>query len=171
MNRNTLSLAILLIATLLTLSACAPAAEEAPVAEAPVEEAPAEEAPAEEPAEEAPAADLAISGLVDNEQALSVEDLAGMEQMEAAVTNKDGETEIFTGVSLAALLEAAGIQDGATTITFTAVDGYFFEAPLADIQACADCIVAINDDGTLRTAMPGMEGKAQVKGLVSITIS
>lgn len=183
MSRKTIPLILIVLLASFALAACAPAVEEA----APVEEAPAEdvaedageepadeeapEADAEEPTEDAVDAALVVEGLVDNPMALSLDDLLAMEQVETVVTNKDGEDETFSGVSLASLLEAAGVQEGTGTVTFVAVDGYFYEMALADLEACADCIVAIDEDGGLRTAMPGMEGKAQVKSLVSIGIS
>jgi len=77
----------------------------------------------------------------------------------------------YTGVRLGAVLAAAGLSEAATTLTFIASDGYEFEAPLADVLACADCLLAFDDDGTLRTAMPGIENKAWVKDVIEIVAS
>ena len=44
------------------------------------------------------------------------------------------------------------------------------EADLAAVLACADCLVAFADDGTLVLAMPGMESSLWVKDLVKIEV-
>ena len=80
---------------------------------------------------------------------------------------KNGPGE-YTGVRLNAVLTAAGVDTAAATLSITASDGYVYDAPMADILACADCLVAFDDDGTLRVAMPGMESKAWVKDIVDI---
>lgn len=77
----------------------------------------------------------------------------------------------YTGVRLTAVLAAAELNEAATTLTIVASDGFEFEASLADVLACTDCLLAFDDDGTLRTAMPGMEGKAWVKEVVEIVAS
>jgi hypothetical protein len=85
----------------------------------------------------------------------------------AAYTDKDGNTTEFTGVLVTDLLAAAGL-DG-ETVVFTASDGYEAEAALADLQACADCIVGFDGD-ELRSVLPGFSGKAQVKGLAALAV-
>jgi hypothetical protein len=40
--------------------------------------------------------------------------------------------------------------------------------PLADIAASADSMLTIGDDGTLSSAIPGMDGKSWVKDIVSM---
>lgn len=76
----------------------------------------------------------------------------------------------YTGVRLTAVLGAAAIDEAATTLTFVAADGFEYEAALADVLACADCLLAF-DEGTLRLAMPGMESKAWVKEVIEIIAS
>jgi len=77
----------------------------------------------------------------------------------------------YTGVRLTAVLAAAELNEAATTLTIIAADGFEFAAPLPEVLACADCLLAFDDDGTLRTAMPGMENKAWVKEVVEIVAS
>jgi hypothetical protein len=62
-----------------------------------------------------------------------------MGTIEAESTNKQGETKTYTGVPINALLELAGVQDAATTLTFVADDGHTAEVALAEVQACEDC--------------------------------
>ena len=57
-----------------------------------------------------------------------------------------------------------------TLLVLVADDGFESEIALEDALACDTCVVTVQDDGTLRAAMPGMTGKAQVKGLVELRI-
>lgn len=76
----------------------------------------------------------------------------------------------YEGVRLNDLLALAGPKDGAAKLVLTASDGYAVEADLAAVLACADCLVAFADDGTLVLAMPGMESSLWVKNLVKIEV-
>lgn len=163
MNRKIQLVFVLGLALSLALAACGPAAPEpAPVVEAPAEEAPAEEAPAAGPA-------LAVTGLVGQELALTVADLEGMGVVTLTAEHpKNGPTE-YSGVPLSAVLEMAGIGEGAGALAVTASDGYSAEVPLADAQACADCLIAI-EDGALNMVMPGMSSKAWVKDVTTLEL-
>jgi hypothetical protein len=110
---------------------------------------------------------VAVSGMVDNPMTLTVEVLEGMGVETVTVEHpKKGEVE-YTGVSLTAVLEALGVQSGATTMVLTASDGYMAEVPLADVQTSADALLAI-EDGTISSVFPGLETKTWVKDIVSI---
>ena len=113
---------------------------------------------------------LTLSGKIAEEGEWTEKNLRGLGTRETEYTNKDGETTTYTGVSVNALLRAAGLQAGAATIEFVAGDGYTAEVPLADLQACTRCIVAFEDDGGLRMVMPGFSSKAQIKGVVEINV-
>ena len=93
-----------------------------------------------------------------------------MDTIEAQATNKSGETETYTGVRISDLLSKAGPKDGATTLVFVADDGYSAKAPLADIEACAGCIVAFRNQGGFGIVAPGFAGGVQVKGVVEMQI-
>ncbi|NLD73221.1 MAG: hypothetical protein GX649_10945, partial [Chloroflexi bacterium] len=116
---------------------------------------------------EAGEAALAVTGSAAAEWTL--DDLAAMPQVEAEVTNKDGETQQYAGPSLVALLEAAGVSE-ADTITLVASDGYEVDVAWGDLQDCEDCIVALQDDGTVRSVLPGFPGNTGVKGLVEMRV-
>lgn len=96
------------------------------------------------------------------------DDLREMDMMGADYTNKDGETATYTGVSINALLEKAGAKGEA--LAFVADDGYSAEATLAEVQGCADCIIAFRVEGGLLVVMPGFSSKLQVKGVVEIQV-
>jgi hypothetical protein len=123
----------------------------------------------EAPAAPAPAAAVALSvtGAVEKELALSRADLEAMGAEELTVEHPKKGAQNYQGVRLSKVLEAAG--PSGDTLTFTAGDGYSADLPLADVQACGDCLVAF-DDGSLRLAMPGMESNAWVKGVISIEV-
>ena len=44
------------------------------------------------------------------------------------------------------------------------------EAPLADVQACKDCIVAFQADGGFNTVMPNFAKNQQVKNLIEMKL-
>lgn len=123
-----------------------------------------EQAPPEGPA----AAALAFTGKVGSETSWTMADLQAMDAISVETTNKDGATIQSTGVKLLDLINEVGLQDGVISLTFVGSDGYEAQVDVAEIQACTECIVAIQDDGTLNTVLPGLSGKAQVKGVVEI---
>ncbi|MEA3327186.1 MAG: hypothetical protein U9R53_07735 [Chloroflexota bacterium] len=102
-------------------------------------------------------------------QEYSQSELEALGTTSADYTNKDGETTTYDGVSLAALLEDANLDDAGSTVTFTAADGYKAELDASEALACTNCIVAF-DDESLRMVMPDMSSKLQVKDLVSIDV-
>jgi hypothetical protein len=137
-------------------------------AEAPeATEPPASEAPA--PAAPAGDAALAITGMVEQAQALSLEALQAMEVVEVTAEHPKKGEQTYEGVRLNALLDLAGVQAGAAGLVITAGDGYASEVVLADVQACADCLVAFDGD-ILKMVMPGMESSAWVKDVVQIEV-
>jgi tungstate transport system substrate-binding protein len=144
----------------LAITACGPTAapEPAPAAEAPA----AAEAPMAEPI-------LAVTGMVNQELNLTEADLLGMDVVTITAEHpKNGSTE-YTGVYLNDLLEKAGIGDGAGALVMTASDGFSAEVALSDVQACADCLIAM-DGGTLNMVMPGMSSKAWVKDVTTFEL-
>jgi hypothetical protein len=113
---------------------------------------------------------LKVTGQVTEEQAWSEDEVKAMETMEAESTNNKGETETYTGVLIADLLELAGPLPEATAVVFVANDGYTAEASLAEVLACADCIVSFRNQGGFSTVMPGYPGNMQVKGVIELQV-
>jgi len=118
----------------------------------------------------APAAGLKITGKVKTEMSWTEAEIRAMETIEAQSTNKAGETSTYTGVLMSKLLALAGPQSDATTLAMIADDGFTGEVPLADVMACADCIISFRDKGGFSTVLPGMSGKAQVKGVIELQV-
>jgi tungstate transport system substrate-binding protein len=164
-HRNILLTLFLVLAV--ALSACAPAAAPEP---APVEPtAPAAEAPIAEVPAANPGASLIISGAVSAELTLTTADPAGLEVVKLTAEHpKNGPTE-YEGVRLNAALEKAGLAEGASAIVLTASDDFSAEVALADVQACADCLIGIAD-GKFNMVMPGLSSKAWVKDVVKIEV-
>ena len=111
---------------------------------------------------------LKITGKVDNEMGWSEEEVRAMETMDTQSTNKKGETETYTGVSVNTLLESAGVQADASTIIFIADDGSTGKIPLAEVQACADCIISFRSQGGFSVVMPSFPSNVQVKEVIEI---
>ena len=115
-------------------------------------------------------ADFKVTGNVRTEVGWTEEKLRSMDTIDVQYTNKSGETATYTGVRISDLLSKADPKEGATTVTFVADDGYSGEAPLADIQACADCIVSFRNQGGFSIVAPGFANNVQVKGVVEIQV-
>ena len=113
---------------------------------------------------------LKITGNVETEVGWSEDKIRSMDTIDVESTNKQGETETNTGVRISDLLSKAGPKGDATTLAFVADDGYSAEAPLADILACADCIVSFRNPGGFGIVAPGFPSNVQVKGVVEIQV-
>ena len=113
---------------------------------------------------------LKITGDVKTEVGWTEEKIRSMDTIEAQSTDKSGETSTYTGVRISDLLSKADPNDGAATVVFVADDGYSAEVPLAEVEACADCIVAFSNQGGFRIVAPDLPGNVQVKGVVEIQV-
>jgi len=113
---------------------------------------------------------LKVTGNVQVEVGWTEEKVRSMDTIQAESTNKQGETQTYTGVLMSDLIGKADPKDDATTAVFVADDGYTAEVPLADVEACQDCIVSFRDGGGFSTVLPGFPGNVQVKGVVEIQI-
>jgi hypothetical protein len=113
---------------------------------------------------------LVITGLVDKETSFTMDELHAMDvvTLEAEHPKKGKQTN--TGVRLNALLALAGPKAEAATLEFLAGDGFTGEAPMADVLACADCLIAFNESGQLKSVMPGMASNLWVKDVIKITL-
>ena len=117
------------------------------------------------------AAALSVTGLVATPLALREADLHAMDVATITADQPKVGSASFQGVRLSVLFQKAAVGADAKTATLTGADGYATDVALADIAACADCMVAFGaTPGHLLTVMPGMAGKAWVKDVVSITL-
>jgi hypothetical protein len=114
---------------------------------------------------------LVIRGMVEQELALTEADLRAMEVVHISAEHPKKGMQEYDGVRLNALLEKAGVKAGASTVVFSASDGYSTEVSLADLQACADCLLAFTDtSGSYSTVMPGLPSSNWTKNLIKIEI-
>jgi len=115
---------------------------------------------------------LTLTGLVSANKTWKIDDLKAMDVVKMTVDQpKKGKVDV-TGVRLNALLDLAGPKAEAKTVVFTAVDGYSAQVALADVRACADCLIGLNDSGGMNTIMTatGMPGNLWVKNVVKIEL-
>jgi hypothetical protein len=113
---------------------------------------------------------IVVTGAVAEEVTLSADTVGEFEVAEVTVEHpRDGLLD-FTGVRLTELLDRAGAGEGAVSLVLTAADGYSIKVGLADVEACADCLVAFGEEGGFDLAMPGMGLGAWVKDVVSIEV-
>jgi len=114
--------------------------------------------------------DFIITGLVKNPMGWAEDEIRGMETTDAVSQNKDGQNETYTGVLIATLLNMAEPKNDATTLVLVADDGYSVEVPLADVLACADCILSFRSNGGFSSVLPGFAKNTNVKGIVEIQV-
>ena len=99
-----------------------------------------------------------------------MDDLKKLEVVKVTVEHpKKGQMDV-EGLRINDLLELAGINPEAGSVVITAADGYTAEVELSALEPCADCLVTLETDGSLRTAMPGMESGVWVKDVVRLEV-
>jgi len=115
--------------------------------------------------------DLVISGAVEKPSGLKEADLRGMEVVKITAEHPKKGSEDYEGVRLGALLALAKPAANTTKIIFTAADGFSAEAELAEVQGCADCLVAFtNTPGKLKLVMPALPSNLWVKDVNKIEL-
>ena len=113
---------------------------------------------------------LKVTGMVDHEMSWSDDEVRAMDTMDVVSANRSGEESSYTGVSLNALLDLAGVQDGASTLVFVGSDGTEAQASFDEVRGCSDCIVSFRNQGGFSMVLPGYPGDVQVKGVVEIRV-
>jgi molybdate transport system substrate-binding protein len=116
------------------------------------------EAPAAEPVE--------VSGRVAATMKFGTEDLAKLDQIEAPDGGK-----LIKGVSIAILLDKAGVKSNATTVALVGGDGYRKELTLEELRQDAQAIVTAAENGSVRSVVPSKGPGYSVKGLVKLEVS
>jgi len=112
-----------------------------------------------------------LTGLVNQELSLNEAALRGMEVLKITAEHPKKGPEDYEGVSLKALLEMAGVKDGATTLVATAADGFVVEIALADVMACENCLFAFSDTlEQFKLVLPGLQSNFWAKDVMSIEV-
>lgn len=111
---------------------------------------------------------LTVSGLV--EKTYTLKELQALPQVSTDYTDKDGETTTYNGMAFSALFSDLKLPSDPTAVKMIAVDDYEGEVTYEEIAACDKCIIAINEDGSLRSVLPDFSGKVNIKDLVKIDL-
>ena len=131
---------------------------------------------------------LKITGLVDNELTLTLEDLMALEAVERpsaliCISNPVGGeligNSIWTGVRLRDLLAKAGVQDGATEVILRAADNYSDSFPREAALADGTIVAYLQNGEPLtvdhgfpaRVLVPGIYGMKNVKWVTVIELA
>ncbi|KGM09521.1 molybdopterin-dependent oxidoreductase, partial [Cellulomonas carbonis] len=117
---------------------------------------------------------LEVRGMVDRPFSLSYDELLAMPHVEADVTLACVSNEVggglvgnarWQGVPLGALLERAGVRDGATQLLGRSVDGFTAGFPVALALGTQDALVAVGMNGEPLPAAHGFPARLVVPGL------
>jgi hypothetical protein len=84
--------------------------------------------------------------------------------------NRSGEMDTYTGVSIAALLQASSPKTKATAVVFVAEHGSIAEASLSDVLQCETCTLSFRTKGGFSIAMPSFPTEIPVRGVVEIQV-
>lgn len=113
---------------------------------------------------------LKVTGMVEAQKAWTEDEIKAMDTMEAESTNKNGELSTYTGVSMNALLDAAGVKDGAATVALIGEDGASVDVALDEVRGCSDCIISFRSQGGFSSVLPGFPKEASVKGVIEMQV-
>jgi hypothetical protein len=122
---------------------------------------------------EAPmAAAITLSGDFEEARQWGWDELQELSTITATIVGpgEDATEMEYTGVSLAAFVEAAGVGADAETLVVTASDDYTVEIELAAVHDCAECMIVLEDDGSLHLIMPDFPSNNWVAGVVSLEV-
>lgn len=113
---------------------------------------------------------LTLTGSVNQELFLNEAAMRAMELLKVSAETKKGKQD-FEGVSLIALLDMAGVKDGATKLVATASDGYSSEISLTDARDCPNNLIAFGDTAENFTlVLPDLQTNTWVKNLVKLEV-
>jgi DMSO/TMAO reductase YedYZ molybdopterin-dependent catalytic subunit len=115
---------------------------------------------------------LVITGMVNQTLTLNESILRAMKTLKVTAENsKKKVKEDYEGVSLNALLDSAGIKDGATKLVITAADGYITEVSLTDVRPCPNAILAFTETpGKWTLVLPDLPSSSWAKEVVKIEV-
>ena len=114
---------------------------------------------------------FALTGLVDTPTGFNEEDLRALEVVTISAEHPKSGTADFEGVRLSELFDLVGIKSGATTLVITADDGFSSQVALAEVRACADCLLGFTETANeFKMVMPGLPSNTWVKGVVSLEV-
>jgi hypothetical protein len=110
---------------------------------------------------------LSLTGL--KEASFSQTEMESMSMVEVNYTNKDGETTVYSGISINEILVEQGIETFAS-VNIVASDGYSVNVTYEEISPCTDCVLSYSKDNNWSAVMPNFSGKQQVKDVVELNV-
>jgi len=111
---------------------------------------------------------LTVKGLIDKVYAL--DDLEALPQTSSDYINKDGETTTYNGVAFSVIFDDLKLSSDPSSVKMVAIDNYVGEITFEELKACNDCIIAILEEGTLRSVLPGFSSKVNVRELIVLDL-
>jgi hypothetical protein len=116
-------------------------------------------------------ATLTVAGLVNQSLFLNEAALRAMEVLTINAEHPKNGKQDFDGVSLNALIDMAGVKDGAKTLFVTSADGYTTEVALSDVRACTDCLLGFtNTTEKFKLVMPNLPSNTWAKDVIKIEV-
>jgi hypothetical protein len=116
-------------------------------------------------------ATLTVAGLVNQSLFLNEAALRAMEVLTINAEHPKNGKQDFDGVSLNALIDMAGVKDGAKTLFVTSADGYTTEVALSDVRACTDCLLGFtNTAEKFKLVMPNLPSNTWAKDVIKIEV-
>lgn len=115
--------------------------------------------------------DIVLVGMVTTPAGFTEAELRAIEVLKVTVEHPKSGPMAAEGVRLSTLLARVQPAVDAKTLVITAADGYSSEVALAEVQACADCMVSFTETpGKFRLAMPGLSSGLWVKDVVKLEL-
>ncbi len=116
-------------------------------------------------------ATLTVFGSVNQQLLLNEAALREMEVLKITAEHPKQGKQDYEGVSLNALLDLAGVKDGATALVFVAADGYTSEISLEEVRACTECLLGFtNTLEKFKMVMPNLPSSAWAKDVIKIEV-
>jgi len=113
---------------------------------------------------------LKMAGVLRNQLVLTLDNIEALGVVEVEIEHPKKGTLTYRGVKLELLLSLAGMSEDAKVLVMTAADGYSVEVPITQVLACENCLVSLEDDGTLSMAMEGMDGGFWLKNVIHLMV-
>jgi hypothetical protein len=110
---------------------------------------------------------LSLTGEI--EASYTQKELESMSSVESIYTNKDGETTVYSGISINEIFIKQGIV-AFSAVNIVASDGYSANVTYDELSACSDCVLSYSKDNNWSAVMPNFSGKFQVKDVVEFTV-
>jgi hypothetical protein len=109
---------------------------------------------------------IVFSGLIDYPMTFTALDMDYMDWVTMTADHPGLGSAVYEGVSLSDILSYVGVQAEAVTMVVMAADGSTAQVTIADIPA--DALLALANDDSLSTVMPGMAAEAWVEDVVAM---